>query len=156
MVGISMAENASAIPTAGSLYYWTYYYSSQGFKKVISFIIGCSNSLALAAGICSIDYGFAEEVLAAVVISRDGDFEVTSGKLYGELVAVVVCMGMCTCLASKSIARLQTLSIVSNIFIIVLFFVALPMGTKKNIGSFNNGSFVFGKYKNLSDWNDGW
>lgn len=155
-VGISMAENASAIPTAGGLYYWTYYYSPQGFKEVISFVIGCSNSLALAAGVCSIDYGFAEEVLAAVVISKDGNFEVTSGKLYGVFAAAVVCMGMCTCLASKAIARLQTLSIVSNVFIIVLFFIALPIGTKKNMGGFNDGSFIFGKYENLSDWNNGW
>lgn len=95
-------------------------------------------------------------MLAALVISRDGDFEVTSGKLYGVFVAAVVCMGMCTCLASKSISRLQTSSIVSNIFIIMLFFIALPIRTKKNICSFNNGSFIFGKYKNLSDWNDGW
>ncbi|KAG0653403.1 GABA-specific high-affinity permease, partial [Monosporozyma unispora] len=137
-VGISMAENASAIPTAGGLYYWTHYYSPKGYKEVISFVIGCSNSLALAAGVCSIDYGFAEEVLAAVVISKDGNFQVTSGKLYGVFAAAVICMGLCTCLASKAIARLQTLSIVSNLFIIVLFFIALPIGAKKNVGTFND------------------
>ncbi|CCK72468.1 uncharacterized protein KNAG_0K01030 [Huiozyma naganishii CBS 8797] len=155
-VGIAMAENASAIPTAGGLYYWTYYYAPKGYKEVISFVIGCSNSLALAAGVCSIDYGFAEEVLAAVVIAKDGNFEITPGKTYGVFAAAVVAMGICTCMASKAIARLQTISIVSNLFIIVLLFIALPIGTKINMGGFNDGSFIFGKFKNLSDWNNGW
>ncbi|AQZ11285.1 (ZYRO0B15048g) [Zygosaccharomyces parabailii] len=77
MVGLAMAENSSAIPTAGGLYYWTYYYAPVGYKEVLSFIIGCTNSLALTAACCSISYGFAEEVLSAVILSKDGDFTVT-------------------------------------------------------------------------------
>ncbi|QLG73046.1 hypothetical protein HG535_0E01300 [Zygotorulaspora mrakii] len=151
-----MAENASAIPTAGGLYYWTYHYAPKGYKEVISFVIGCSNSLALAAGVCSIDYGFAEEVLAAVVISKDGNFEVTNGKTYGIFAAAVVSMAFLTCMASGAIARLQTFSIICNLFIIVLLFIALPIGSKVNRGGFNDGKFIFGTFENLSDWNNGW
>lgn len=156
LVGLTMAENASAIPTAGGLYYWTYYYAPKGYKEVISFVIGCSNSLALAAGVCSIDYGFAEEVLAAVVISKDGDFEITNGKTYGIFAAAVVSMAFLCCLASGAIARLQTFSIICNVFIIILLFIALPIGSKVNRGGFNDAKFIFGKYENMSDWNDGW
>ncbi|QLL30318.1 hypothetical protein HG536_0A01350 [Torulaspora globosa] len=156
MVAITMAENASAIPTAGGLYYWTYYYAPKGYKEVISFVIGCSNSLALAAGVCSISYGFALEVLAAVVISRDGDFEVTNGKAYGIFAAAVVAMCLLTCMASSVVARLQIVSIVSNVFIMILLFIALPIGTKINRGGFNDGNFIFGNYHNFSDWNNGW
>lgn len=155
-IGISMAENASAIPTAGGLYYWTYYYSPKGYKEAISFVIGCSNSLALGAGVCSINYAFAEEIMAAVVIQQDGNFEITNGKLYGVFAGVTILMGLCTCMASKQIARLQILSIVSNLFVITLFFLALPIGVKRNIGRFNDGKFIFGHYENLSDWNNGW
>ncbi|CAL9729837.1 GABA-specific permease [Monosporozyma unispora] len=155
-VGINMAENASAIPTAGGLYYWTHYYSPKGYKEVISFVIGYSNTLALVAAVCSIDYGFAEEVLAAVVLSKDGNFEVNNGMIYGVFAASVVAMGFCACLASKTVGRLQTLSIFSNCFIIILFLIALPIGTKKNIGHFNDGNFIFGKFENFSDWNNGW
>lgn len=155
-VGINMAENASAIPTAGGLYYWTHYYSPKGYKEVISFVIGYSNTLALVAAICSIDYGFAEEVLAAVVLSKDGNFEVTNGMIYGVFAASVIAMGLCACLASKTVGRLQTLSIFSNCFIIVLFLIALPIGTKSNIGHFNDGKFIFGDFENFSDWNNGW
>lgn len=156
LVGLTMAENASAIPTAGGLYYWTYYYAPKGYKAVISFVIGCSNSLALAAGVCSVTYGFAVEVLAAVVISKDGDFEITSGKTYGIFAAAVISMAFATCMASGAIARLQTFSIISNLFIIVLLFIALPIGTKINRGGFNGAKFIFGKYENFSDWNNGW
>lgn len=155
-IGFTMAENASAIPTAGGLYYWTYHYAPEGYKEVFSFVIGCSNSLALVAGVCSIDYGLAEEIMAAVVISKDGNFDYTRGQLYAVFVAAVVAMVLCTCLASSVISRLQTVSIVSNCFIIILLFIALPIGTKINRGGFNNGSFIFGKFENLSDWNNGW
>lgn len=156
VVGLAMAENASAIPTAGGLYYWTYYYAPKGYKAVMSFIIGCSNSLALTAACCSITYGFAEEVLAAVVLTNDGNFDVTNGKLYGIYAGAAIMMGVCTCLASGFVAKLQTLSIISNLFIIALFFIALPIGTKVNRGRFNHGHFIFAKYENFSDWNNGW
>ena len=156
LVGMSMAEHASAIPTAGGLYYWTYYYAPEGYKEIISFIIGCSNSLALTAGVCSINYGLAEEIAAAVTLTKDGNFDVTRGMLYGIFAGAVVLMGLCTCIASGGIARLQTLSIASNVFIIILLFIALPIGTKRNMGGFNNGDFIFGKFENFSDWNNGW
>ncbi|SCV00062.1 LAMI_0G02652g1_1 [Lachancea mirantina] len=156
LVGITMAENASAIPTAGGLYYWTWYYAPEGYKEVISFVIGCSNSLALVSGVCSIDYGLAEEIMAAVVLSKDGNYEPSRGALYGVFAASVVAMTLCTCLASSVISRLQTVSIVSNCFIILLLFIALPIGTKINRGGFNDASYIFGNFENLSDWNNGW
>lgn len=155
-IGLTMAESASAIPTAGGLYYWTYHYAPEGYKEVFSFIIGSSNSLALLAALCSTDYGLAEEIMAAVVITKDGNFEYTRGQLYAVFVAAVIAMVLCTCLASSVISRLQTISIVSNCFIVILLFIALPIGTKKNRGSFNNGAFIFGKFENMSDWNNGW
>lgn len=155
-VGISMAENASSIPTAGGLYFWTHYYAPAKYKDVISFIIGYSNTLALIGAICSIDYGLAEEILAAVVLSKDGDFEITSGMRYGVFICAVVIMCVLACSASQAVARLQTLSIVSNIFVILLFFIALPIGTKQKMGKFNDGKFIFGQFTNFSSWSNGW
>ncbi|SSD59299.1 probable GABA-specific permease [Saccharomycodes ludwigii] len=155
-IGISLAQSASACPTAGGLFYWTYLYTPPKYKVVLSFIIGWANSLALIAGVCSIAYGFAEEVLAAVVIQKDGDFEITNGKTYGVFVGGVVVMVILTAVASTAISRLQTFSIICNCFIIVLLFIALPIGTKINRGGFNDGKFIFGTFENFSDWNNGW
>ncbi|GAV55425.1 hypothetical protein ZYGR_0AV00560 [Zygosaccharomyces rouxii] len=156
LVGVTMAENSSAIPTAGGLYFWTYHYAPEGYKAAISFVIGIGNSLALAAGVCSIDYGFAEEVLAAVVVSKDGNWDMTQGKLYGVYAGCVILTIMVTCVASGWLAKMQSVSIYSNLFIIVLFLIAVPIGTKVNRGGFNDGHFIFAEFENLSDWSNGW
>lgn len=65
-------------------------------------------------------------------------------------------MVLCTCMASGWLAKLQTISIVSNCFIIALFLIAVPIGTKINRGGFNDGKFIFSQFENMSDWNNGW
>ena len=74
-IGLSMSFLGSAIPTSGGLYYYTNYYCPDTFRVPLSFLIGCANSLGLIGGLCSISYGFAVQVLSAVSISQDGDFE---------------------------------------------------------------------------------
>jgi amino acid transporter len=46
---------ASAMPTAGGLYFWTHYYASEKWKNPLSFLVGYSNTIGLIGGICSID-----------------------------------------------------------------------------------------------------
>jgi hypothetical protein len=49
------ADMASAMPTAGGLYFWTHYYAAKKWKNPLSFLVGYSNTLGLVGGICSID-----------------------------------------------------------------------------------------------------
>ncbi|GMF63001.1 unnamed protein product [[Candida] boidinii] len=90
LVGISMSELGSAIPTSGGLYYWTYYYTPEKIRVPLSYMIGLSNSMALCGGLCSINFGFAEEVLAAAFINKDGDLNITNPKLYGIFAAGIL------------------------------------------------------------------
>ena len=76
--GLAMSELASAIPTSGGLYYYTYYYAPPKVKNLLSFVVGNSNSLALIAGLCSINYGLAGEILSIVVVGSDGNFNITN------------------------------------------------------------------------------
>lgn len=155
-IGISMAELASAIPTSGGLYYWTFYYAPEGRRVLISFIVGICNSVALCASVVSIAYGNAEEILAAVYISKEGSFDITTGKTYGVFAACVLSQVICTCVSSKNVAALQSVSAIANTGLIVLFLIALPIGTSKNIGSFNDGKFIFGTVTDMSTWPTGW
>lgn len=155
LIGIGMAEMASSIPTSGGLYYWTYYYAPPSLKAILSFVIGTSNSLALAGGLCSITYGLSEQILAAASLGADGSFEITNARIYGVYAACIIAELSVTCFASSAVSKLQTLSIVANCGLIVLFFIALPVGTSRN-ASFNDGDFIFGKFQNFSDWTDGW
>lgn len=151
-VGISMSELASAIPTSGGLYYWTFYYAPESYRVPISFVIGISNSLALGSGLVSIAYGDAEEILAAVFIATDQNFEITRGKVYGIFVGCIVTQALCTCISSKHVAWLQTTSAIANTALILLYLVALPLGTSLNHHHFNNIQFIFGQVDNFSDW----
>ncbi|QPG72755.1 hypothetical protein FOA43_000056 [Brettanomyces nanus] len=151
-LGVSMSELASSEPTAGGLFYWTFYYAPRKHRVLISYVIGMSNSMALIAGSVSIAYGNAEEILAAVYLSKNGNFDITNGKTYGIFAACIVSQAICTCISSRHIALLQTISAVSNTGLIALFFIALPIGTMRNRGHFNDGSFIFGQVNNFSDW----
>lgn len=151
-VALSMSELASAIPTSGGLYYWTYYYAPEGYRVVFSYFIGFCNAMALCSGLVSICYGNSEEILAAVYLAHDGTFEITTGKTYGVFAACVVTQAVCTCLSSKKIAWLQSTSAICNTGIIILFFIALPIGNKVNNRGFNDGKFIFGQVNNASDW----
>lgn len=155
-VGISMSELASAIPTSGGLYYWTFHYAPENARVPLSFVIGLSNTMALCSGMVSIFYGNAQEILAAVYLSKDGDFAITTGKTYGVFAACVISGGLVSCLSSKNVAMLQTVSSVCHTGLLVLFFIALPIGNKVNHHPFNKGSFIFGKVQNWSDWPKGW
>ncbi|ODQ46813.1 hypothetical protein PICMEDRAFT_11781 [Pichia membranifaciens NRRL Y-2026] len=155
-IGISMSELASAIPTSGGLYYWTFYYAPEAWRVPLSFLIGLSNTMALCSGSVSVFYGNAQEILAAVYLSKSGDFEITTGKTYGVFAGCLITGAIITCLSSRNVAMLQTLSSVCHSSLLVLFFIALPIGTKVNRHEFNGRGFIFGEVQNYSDWPIGW
>lgn len=49
---------ASAMPTAGGLYWWTHYFAGEKYKSPLSFLVGYSNTLGLIGGMCSVDCMF--------------------------------------------------------------------------------------------------
>ncbi|CAE6457090.1 unnamed protein product [Rhizoctonia solani] len=71
-VGLAMAELASAAPTSGGLYFWTWAFSSPKYKKILSWVVGYANTIGTIAGIASIDWGCAVQVMAAAAIGSDG------------------------------------------------------------------------------------
>ncbi|ODQ81646.1 hypothetical protein BABINDRAFT_159909 [Babjeviella inositovora NRRL Y-12698] len=157
LIGVAMAELGSAMPTSGGLYYWTNYYANDNWKTFLSFLVGNVNSLALVGGFCSINYGFAGEILSIVVISKGGDFTITSGMTYGVFAACVISHIIVTLCASSGISKLQSFSIVCNVGLIVLFLIAIPIGTARSpTQSFNDAGFIFGSVKSMTGWTPGW
>ncbi|KGU32392.1 hypothetical protein MGM_01736, partial [Candida albicans P75063] len=107
----------------------------------------------LIGGLCSISYGFAVQVLSAVYIQQDGAFEITNAKCYGIFVACVVSNTIICCLATKQAALLQTVSIIVNVFLVLLFLIAVPAGKG---GDFNSRSFIFSNFENSRDYGTVW
>lgn len=152
--GISMSFLGSSIPTSGGLFYYANYYSGEKVRVPLSFLIGCSNTLALCAGFCSINYGFVSELFAAVYLGTG--FESNKYQLYGVLVACVFSQLIVSSATTKMNARVQSMSIYLNVFVILLFLIAVPIGTKINLGGFNDAAFIFTKVENLRTWSPGW
>jgi amino acid transporter len=156
LIGTAMTFLGSSIPTSGGLYYWTNYYAPDSLRVPLSFLIGCANSLGLCGGFCSIVYGFAAEILSAVVVNSNDNFVITDAKNYGVFAACVVSNVVVCCLTTKHTATLQSISIYFNCFLIALFCIAVPIGVSKSEYGFNSAKFVFSNFENARNWPNGW
>ncbi|GFF27630.1 GABA-specific permease [Aspergillus udagawae] len=155
-VGLAMADMASAMPTAGGLYWWTHYFAGEKYKNPLSFLVGYSNTLGLIGGMCSVDYTLSLLLLACISISRDGEWSASNGTIYGVYVGVILVHAVCAVFAGSIMNKIQTFSIFINVAMIIATVVALPVGKISRGQSLNPGSYVFGDVENLTTWPTGW
>ncbi|KAJ5735539.1 GABA-specific permease [Penicillium malachiteum] len=156
IVSLAMADLASAMPTAGGLYFWTHYYAAEKWKDALSFVVGYSNTIGLIGGICSIDYGFANMLLSMISIARDGNWTASRPVIYGTYVATVVAHGLIATFFGRVMPKIQSICIFLNVGLVFATVVALPVGKNKNAPPVNSGSYVFGHVENLTTWPTGW
>jgi hypothetical protein len=81
-------------------YYWTFTFSSPKYRKILSWLIGCKllrqlnlfpqsqsivridvNTAAYIAGMASVDWGVATQIMAAANIGSDGKFIATTAQI---------------------------------------------------------------------------
>ncbi|KAG7098496.1 hypothetical protein E1B28_000440 [Marasmius oreades] len=153
-VGLAMSELGSAFPTAGGLYYWTFKFSSPRYRKLLSWLIGYINTSAYIAGLASVDWGCATQLLAAVTIGSGGRFVPTNAQIYGLYCALLVLHAIMASLATKVIARLQYFYVFLNIALFLTIIIALPVATPREF--VNSASYAFGHFENVSGWNNGY
>ncbi|PWY70213.1 amino acid transporter [Aspergillus heteromorphus CBS 117.55] len=156
IVALAMADLASAMPTAGGLYFWTHYFSGEKWKNPLSFVVGYSNSIGLIGGVCSIDYGFATMLLSIISIARDGNWTASRPVLYGTYVACVVVHGFIAIFCARIMPKIQSACIFSNIGLVLATALALPIGKAVRGGQINSGDYIFGHSENLTTWPQGW
>ncbi|CAL1697988.1 unnamed protein product [Somion occarium] len=154
LVGMSMAELASAAPTSGGLYFWTHSLSSPRWRNLLAWIVGYANTIGSVAGIASIDWGCSVQIMAAATIgSKDQSFNPSSGATFGVFVAVVLSHAVLCCLGTQVLARLQTVYVVLNVLLCLAVIVALPAATPSELK--NSASFALGNFTNFNGWPDG-
>ncbi|KAL4957776.1 amino acid/polyamine transporter I [Aspergillus filifer] len=156
IVGLAMADLASAMPTAGGLYFWTHYYAGDRWKNVLSFVVGYSNTIGLIGGVCSIDYGFATMLLSIVSIARDGTWSASRPTVYGTYAGCVIIHGLIATFFARIMPKIQSVCIVTNIGLVLATVLALPIGKAVNGGTINDGTYIFGHLENLTTWPSGW
>ncbi|KAF8526136.1 amino acid/polyamine transporter I [Gautieria morchelliformis] len=153
-IGMAMAELASAAPTSGGLYFWTYKYASPETRNLLCWLVGYSNTMGSVAAVASIDWGCAVQVMAAATIGSNGQsFVPTSGQTYAVYLAIVFTHALICSLGTRVLARLQNLYVVLNLGLCLALIIALPVLTPKSLK--NNASFAFGAFTNLDGWPNG-
>ncbi|CAG8938975.1 unnamed protein product [Penicillium salamii] len=155
-VGMVWADIASAMPTAGGLYFWTHHFAAEKWKKPLSFLVGYSNTIGLVGGICSIDYGFANMLLSVISLARDGNWSATRPVIYGTYAATVFTHAFIAIFFARVMPRIQSICIFLNIALVFATVIALPIGKKHNNPPVNSGEYVFTSVTNLTSWPTGW
>ncbi|RDX41178.1 APC amino acid permease [Lentinus brumalis] len=153
LVGMSMAELASAAPTSGGLYFWTHSLSSPRWRNLLAWIVGYANTIGSIASVASIDWGCAVQITAAASIGSGQTFSATNAQTFGVYVAVVLSHAVICCLGTTILARLQTLYVVLNVMLCLAVIIALPAATPKEFR--NSASYALGNFTNVSGWSDG-
>ncbi|KAJ5685841.1 hypothetical protein N7455_010471 [Penicillium solitum] len=144
------ADIASAMPTAGGLYFWTHYFASEKWKNPLSFLVGYSNTIGL------IGDGFASMLLSVISLARDGNWSASRPVIYGTYAATVFTHGFIAIFFARIMPRIQSACIFLNIALVVATVIALPIGKSNNSPPVNPGSYVFGEIQNLTTWPTGW
>ncbi|PSR83471.1 hypothetical protein PHLCEN_2v5743 [Hermanssonia centrifuga] len=112
---MALGELASAAPTSGGLYFWTYKYASPNWRNSLSWIVGYSNTMGNIAGVASIVWGGAVQLMAAVSIGSNLTFTPTTPQIFAVYVALLLLTGIIASTATQSIARLQWVYCTLNI-----------------------------------------
>ncbi|KAI0727026.1 APC amino acid permease [Fomitopsis betulina] len=153
LVAMSLAELGSAAPTSGGLYYWSFKFSSPRWRRLVSWIVGYSNTIGLVAGVASTEWGCAVQLMAAVSIGSGNAWSATTGQTYAVFLLLLVLHAATTSLATSVTARLQTVYVFLNIALCLVVIIALPIATPAKFK--NERSFVFTRIVNYSSWTDG-
>ncbi|KAK0209157.1 amino acid permease-domain-containing protein [Desarmillaria ectypa] len=153
-VALAMAELASSAPTSGGLYCWTYTFSSPRWRNLLCWIVGYMNTIGSIAGVSSINWGCAVQVMAAVRIgSHNQSFEPTNAQLFGVYVAISLTHVVGCCLGTTVLARLQSVYVALNVLLCFGIIIALPIVTPAEFR--NTAHFALGEFVNLNGWTNG-
>jgi len=153
LVTMSLAELGCAAPTSGGLYYWSFKFASPRWRRLISWIVGYSNTIGLVAGVASTEWGCAVQLMAAVSIGSGQTWSATTGQTYAVFLLLLFLHAATTSLTTSVVAHLQTVYVVLNIVLCVAIIIALPVATPTEFK--NSASYAFTEFVNYSGWTDG-
>jgi len=161
-LGASIAEIVSAYPTSGGLYTASAQLTPKKYRARVGWVVGWLNMLGQIAGVASTEFGLSEMIWAAVVIGKDGNFEVTQAKTVWLFVILLVVHGSLNCLGTRWLARMSSgyvfVNLGATILIVIVLLATTPrsemhaanyvfgaQGFNNQTGGWNNGlAFVFG------------
>ncbi|KAG2151574.1 amino acid/polyamine transporter I [Suillus bovinus] len=152
--GLAMAELASAAPTSGGLYYWTYSLASPRCRNFLSWIVGYSNTIEIITGFASVNWACTIQITAAISIASSGQaYMTTNQQLYGIYASLVLSQAVLVSFGTKVLARLQRLFTLVNACLCFIIIIALPIATPPDY--LNSANFALGDFTNVTGWPSG-
>lgn len=155
-LGSSIAEIVSAFPTCGGLYTASAQLCPPRHRAIVGWIVGWLNLLGQIAGLSSTEFGLANMIWAAVVISKDGDYVVTQGMTVGLFAGLLVFNGILNCLATRQLAHITKSFVFVNLGTTILIIIVLLAMTPRS--EMHAASYVFGSagiVNQTGGWNSG-
>lgn len=154
-VVLGMAELCSSMPTAGGLYYASAVLAPQGWGPFAAWVTGWSNFLGFATGPCSLNYALAQMILAAAEIGNP-DYTYKQWHLYLLFLFVLVIQGFLTMQSTKFLGRMNIVGTITNMLVLVIFIIWLPVATIQSDPKFNDNQTVWKDIRNGTGWPTGW
>jgi len=143
VVGLGMAEIASAYPTAGGLYYWSAKLSKNN-PGAWSWFTGWFNLLGQVAITAGIDYGFA--TFFTVFLNMTAGYPDTPGHVLVIYAAILVVHGVLNTFGVQIVALLSDVSAwwhMLGVLLIAVVLFAIP-------SHHASASFIFTKFENVT------
>ena len=145
VVGLGMAEIASAYPTAGGLYYWSAKLAKRN-PGAWSWFTGWFNLLGQVAITAGIDYGFA--FFFASFLNMTTNYPTSAGYVLIVYAGILILHGMLNTFGVRVVAFLSDISVWWHILGVLIIASVLAFVPSHHASA----SFVFTKFVNLSGW----
>ncbi|KAH9008601.1 APC amino acid permease [Lactarius deliciosus] len=155
-LGASIAEIVSAFPACGGLYTASAKLVPAKQRPIVGWLVGWLNTLGQVAGLASTEYGLSVMIWAAVVVAKDGDYEVTSGKIVGLFTALLIFNGVLNSFATRHLATFTKGFVFINLGATSLIIIVLLATTERH--NMHSANYVFGSdglVNQTNGWNGG-
>ena len=140
IVGTSMAEILSSIPTSGGPYFWAYMLSPQQHAPFFAWITGWFNLLGQIAVTTAIDFGLAN--IISLTAQSANDYNASAGKTLGILAVILVSHVGVNLFSVRSLKYMIYSSLVLNLFGVISISIAIMAKAPK----LQPASFVFANF----------
>lgn len=148
---VGIAELASAFPSAGGPYHYTYVVASDRTKNFLSFFVGWSNMIAWWFIISSAALFMASFIVGMVVLHNE-TYTPTAWQVWLIYVAIIVVCTVVVIGGNSIMALLTSASLYWSLasFLICLITTVVMHRAKP----YEPASFVFGNFSNSSGWSN--
>ncbi|KAG6836494.1 hypothetical protein H0H93_007523 [Arthromyces matolae] len=126
------------------------------YRARVGWVVGWLNILGQIAGVSSTEFGLANMIWAAVVIGKDGNYEVTQGMVVGLFAGLLVVHGILNSLATRQLAFLTKGFVFVNLGTTFLIIIVLLATTPRH--EMHPANYVFGSagvINQTGGWNTG-